>query len=161
DPRHAVAAAVLLTAALQFDLGLINAYFDGDAHVLTIAFICQIGLSPVVLLWDERAQLATSVSGALAFLVAVVGGARTPSPAYDAIARAAASVGSIAGALTLANYRARLLAEQASLADERDRAHAASRALTRRSDFLSAIQELIAYAADPPPLVHVLDRVLT
>jgi signal transduction histidine kinase len=153
-------AAVLLIAALQLDLGLLNAVVGGDAHSLVIAIICQIGLAPVIMMWDGWAQLAASAAGVLGYLTAVVGGARTDSMPYDVVALAAVSVGSVAGAKVLNDARARLFAQAKKISLERDRAQAASRALERRNEFLAAIQEMIGYTANPQPLATLLNRVL-
>ena len=152
--------AILLVGALQLDLGLLNAVVDGDAHLLVIALICQIGLAPVIMMWDGWAQVAASAAGMLGYWIALLGGAHTDSMSYDLVALAAVGAGSVAGAKTLNDARSRLLAQAEKISLERDRARAASRALERRNEFLAAIQEMIAYAANPQPLATVLERIL-
>lgn len=106
------------TVSVPMILAVYNIAVRGDMLYVLLTYLAVMLVSSVFIPWGAQFQLGLNSGVIVAYVLALVGGARVgPVPPYDYTAIAAATVFSTLGALYVDRYRRRLFGQASALRD--------------------------------------------
>jgi len=133
ETTHPRTAWIVLCAdtSICLIIAVYNAAVHGDLLYVLLSYLAFMTVSSMFIPWGMRFQLAMNAAVIVAYLWALIGGARVgPVPAYDFIAVAANTVLSALGAHYIDQYRRQLYAKAGALREVNQRLRRASEART-------------------------------